>query len=79
MHAGHFVSRRYNNTLFDEQNVHAQCYNCNMKLKGNSGEYSVNLIRDYGVTGHDEIVRRGRISKYWTPQELETLIEKYKI
>ena len=37
--AGHFVSRRYNSTLFDEKNCHIECRYCNRFLNGNLLEY----------------------------------------
>jgi hypothetical protein len=46
--AGHFVSRRYNSVLFDEQNVHLQCRYCNRYLNGNLLEYRRQLIKLYG-------------------------------
>uniref|UniRef100_A0A6M3LUQ8 Putative lambda recombination protein n=1 Tax=viral metagenome TaxID=1070528 RepID=A0A6M3LUQ8_9ZZZZ len=46
--AGHFVSRRYNSTLFDERNVHIQCRYCNRFLNGNLLEYRRQIIRLYG-------------------------------
>ena len=45
--AGHFVSRRYNATLFDERNVNTQCRYCNRFLDGNLLEYRRQLIKIY--------------------------------
>ena len=44
--AGHFVPGRGNSILFDERGVHAQCYNCNVNLKGNWPEYMRYMIED---------------------------------
>ena len=46
--AGHFVSRRYNATLFDERNVNTQCRYCNRFLDGNLLEYRRQLVKMYG-------------------------------
>ena len=35
LQGGHFVSGRHNAALFSERGTHAQCYNCNINLKGN--------------------------------------------
>lgn len=45
IHAGHFVPKSVGGIglYFDEQNVHAQCYNCNINLGGNQYEYSKRL------------------------------------
>jgi len=76
-HAGHFISRRHNATLFNEMNVHGQCINCNMWDYGNSGVYAQNLIRDYGKEKFDELVAKGKTIKQFTIKELENIIEKY--
>lgn len=39
MQAGHFVAGRTNSILFHEELVRAQCYHCNIGLKGNYVEY----------------------------------------
>lgn len=78
MHAGHFVSRRHNNTLFDEKNVRAQCAGCNMFKKGALDIYSQKLILLYGLKEFNDLVDRGKIIKKFTRNELMDLYEKYK-
>ena len=39
LQAGHFISGRHNANLFLEKGTHAQCYNCNINLRGNTLEY----------------------------------------
>jgi len=48
IHAGHFVPKSVGGiTLyFNEDNVHAQCYNCNINLGGNQYEYAKRLGLD---------------------------------
>ena len=79
IHAGHFISRRHNATMFNEMNVHAQCLFCNMWDYGNSGTYAQNLIRDYGKEKFDELVRLGRTVHQFTAKGLEALIERYSL
>src|SRR5574343_407265 len=45
MHAGHFVPKSVGglSLYFHEDNVHAQCYNCNINLGGNKYEYGKRL------------------------------------
>lgn len=45
---GHYVSRSYLSTRFDEENCHCQCSGCNIFKKGNMDEYAVRLTRLYG-------------------------------
>lgn len=39
LQAGHFIPGRSGSVLLDERIVHAQCYHCNVGLKGNPREY----------------------------------------
>jgi len=55
LQAGHFVPGRHTANLFYEQGVHAQCYNCNINLKGNTLEYRRQIIKLYGEGVDQEI------------------------
>lgn len=45
---GHYISRGYLSTRFDEENCHCQCAACNIFKKGNYTQYALNLTRQYG-------------------------------
>ena len=77
MHAGHFVPRVHSATFLHEMNVNAQCYPCNIHKKGNAGEYAYRLIEKYGKDAFEGLVKLGRTTKQFTPQELEEIIQKY--
>lgn len=78
LQAGHFITRSAKAILYDERNVHPQCYNCNINLRGNTAEYFVRLEQMYGRAVVDELIRKKHETKHWTTWELEELIEKYK-
>lgn len=78
MQAGHFIPGRKNHYLFDEKQVHAQCYNCNVNLKGNWPNYLENMILKYGVNETDKILAERKTYKKYTIPELEELREFYK-
>lgn len=78
MHGGHFIPRTYSATLFDEMNVHAQCYRCNIWLRGNAGEYATRIIQKYGQEKFDDLVRRSREIHKFTYSELEELYQIYR-
>ena len=62
--AGHFISKANGNKLyFDEQNVNAQCYRCNINLGGNSYVYSIGLNRKYGEGTAEKLWERQNKSK----------------
>ena len=50
MHAGHFITGATCpvTIYFDERNVHAQCYHCNINLSGNWVIYERKMIDKYG-------------------------------
>lgn len=51
MHSGHFITGATCTAklYFDETNVHAQCYHCNINLSGNWVIYEKNMITKYGL------------------------------
>ena len=78
LQAGHFIPGRHNANLFSEKGVHAQCYNCNINLKGNTLEYRRQLIKLYGE-GADEVIEdEDRHIKSFTIGELEILLKYYQ-
>lgn len=79
LQAGHFVSGRHNHNLFDEKGVHAQCYNCNVNLKGNTLEYRRQIIKLYGVGADERLEEDNKIIKKFTIEELEELNKELKM
>lgn len=73
LQAGHFIAGRHNGNLFSEKGTHAQCYNCNINLKGNTLEYRRKIIQMYGM-GCDEVLEKEahQIIKL-TVQDLEAI------
>lgn len=57
LQAGHFVPGRHNAVLFSEEGTHAQCYNCNINLRGNTLKYRHKIVEIYGV-GYDEVLEK---------------------
>ena len=47
-HAGHFIPKSVGGIAlyFNEDNVHGQCYNCNINLGGNQYEYGQRLGKE---------------------------------
>jgi len=78
LHAGHFISRRVNATLFDEINVAAQCMYCNLYNYGASGEFARRLIKKYGQKEFNNLLERGREYKQWDEKGLREIVSKYE-
>jgi len=73
LQAGHFIPGRHNNNLFSEEGTHAQCYNCNINLRGNTLEYRRQIIRLYGEGYDEELERQNEENRHFTVSELEEL------
>jgi hypothetical protein len=77
MHAGHYIRASAGlATYFDEQNVHPQCYACNIWRDGNSDMYALKLIEKYGEDILNELNRRKQ--KIIKDFPFEELIKKYE-
>lgn len=76
IHAGHFISKAVGGLAlyFNEDNVHAQCYNCNVNLSGNQWEYGKKL----GEEKVNELYQLKKESWKWDIVEYEQKIQHYK-
>lgn len=77
LHAGHFIPKSVGGlTLyFHEDNVHAQCYNCNINLSGNQYEYGQRL----GEEKVKELYALKHKAIQWTVNDYLSKIEEYTI
>lgn len=76
MNAGHF---RHGALDYDEKNINCQCVYCNKYLHGNLGIYGINLVKKIGVENVDDLIKRSRILKKYSEEELlkiKTKLEK---
>ncbi len=75
MHAGHFISKAIGgiDLYFDEENVHAQCYNCNINLGGCQYEYSLRLGKELS----DKLYKKKGVFNKWTEDDYKAKIEYY--
>tara|TARA_Y100000310_G_C20349690_1_gene653736 strand:+ start:333 stop:596 length:264 start_codon:yes stop_codon:yes gene_type:complete len=64
---------------FNEKNVNAQCYHCNINLGGNGAMYAKLFITKYGQAEFDEMIRlKHQGYKKYSIEEYKMLIEEYK-
>jgi len=78
LQAGHFIPGRHLSILFDERNCHAQCYNCNIRLKGNWPEYYAYMLARYGSRVIEELMAKNRQTVSMMPHELLALAESFR-
>lgn len=63
--AGHFISRSYKQTKFDERNVYAQCQKCNRYQQWCWDQMYDLILRLHGQSVIDELLqKRSEITKY---------------
>ena len=77
---GHYMSRRYMSTRFDEMNCNAQCVACNIFNQGNIQMYRQNLIKKIGEKNVDYLEYKAKgTTKHYSVFELQELIKYYSI
>lgn len=77
MQAGHFISRRFNSTRYDERNVNCQDYACNVGRQGNPQEYWLWMEDNHGREVIDELIAKKNETKRFTISELQDLIQLF--
>lgn len=77
MQAGHFIPGRHNAVLFDERNVHGQCYICNIVHKGQGPKYYQFMLRRYGQAVIDELMELDRKVRQFTIPELQMMRQDF--
>jgi len=82
--AGHFYkSELFSNLRFDENNIHGQCEQCNLRKEGNESGYRVGLIQRYGqefVNKIDALAQHYKKNTFsWDREALEEIRIYYKL
>jgi 5-methylcytosine-specific restriction endonuclease McrA len=75
IHAGHFISKAAGGLAlyFNEDNVHAQCYNCNINLSGRQWDYGKKL----GEEKVAELYKLKNENWKWSITDYEKKVEEY--
>jgi hypothetical protein len=79
IHSGHFITGATCSPelYFDENNVHAQCYHCNINLSGNWVVYEQRMNEKYGDVFVDNLKLR-RTREMGIKKDTEWYLEKIK-
>jgi len=78
MNQGHFWSRTHMNTHFDERNVNAQCFGCNVVKKGCGAMYAYKMKQKYGENVIEELYRASQIIRPFKEADYQEIIDIYK-
>jgi 5-methylcytosine-specific restriction endonuclease McrA len=78
LQAGHFVKRSVSLLRYDDENVNAQCMQCNVYKYGEQYKYAKELDLKYG-TGTAEALHEQRFTSHkFTTGELQSIIDEAK-
>ena len=75
---GHFQSRRFMATRFDEENCQVQCVKCNMYSQGEQDKFGLALDSKYGEVTAEELEQISRSILKISRVEYEEKIVYYK-
>jgi len=87
LQAGHYIPRQIRNVRYNEQNINAQCYACNMFYGGMIAEYGAQLDIKYGEGTADMLLeyqrqyRAGEYEKHgidWYEMKIEDMKDRIK-
>lgn len=76
--AGHFISRRYLATRYDERNCNAQCMKCNRFESGRQYEHGLAIDVKYGEGTAKELLGKSQTTTRFTQMDFEEIAKKYK-
>lgn len=77
--AGHFIPGRGNAVLYDERQVHPQCYHCNCNLYGNWPVYLVAMTDMHGPKIVSEMILNSRMVVTMYASDHIAVFEKYSM
>jgi hypothetical protein len=79
MQNGHFMSRKFMATRYDEQNCQVQCVGCNMFKYGEQFKFSLALDYKYGKGTAEELLHKSRQINKMSSKDFEEKISYYKL
>jgi 5-methylcytosine-specific restriction endonuclease McrA len=75
---GHFVSRTYLATRWDERNAAVQCMPCNVWKRGNYPAYTLYMLRKYGQPVIEDLEALRHRPVKFTAADLQEKLEHYQ-
>lgn len=79
LQAGHFIPKKKGNAVyFVEENIHPQCYQCNINLGGYGAMYNKYMLETYGQEKIDELLALTQTTLKLTIQDLKDIETYYK-
>ena len=75
---GHFLSRRFESTRYDEQNSHGQCQKCNRFEYGNQYEHGLKIDQMYGKGTAEKLHMKSKMLCKRNQNDYEEIAKYYK-
>ena len=75
---GHFISRRYEATRYDEKNSAGQCKKCNRFEYGNQFEHGFQIDKIYGKGTAEGLLLKSKWMVKRTQYDYEMIAEEFK-
>lgn len=79
MQAGHFLAGRGNSILFENNNVHPQCYSCNVMNHGEQLKYYRFMVKTYGEAEVKRLEKLKAKTRSFTIPELIKMREDFEL
>jgi len=77
MQCGHFQSRKYYSTRWNEDNCQVQCVGCNMFKSGEQYKFGLKLNMQYGENKAENLYLLAKKIKKFNNFDLSQMIERY--
>ena len=75
---GHFISRRFDTTRFDEKNAHGQCLKCNRFENGNQFQHGIRIDEIHGKGTAEGLLVKSKMVSKRKQSDYERIAKEYK-
>ena len=75
---GHFLSRRFESTRYDEKNAHAQCLKCNRFENGNQFAHAQFIDEKYGKGTAENLMLKSKMACHRSKEDYEAIAKYFK-
>lgn len=76
---GHFISRRFDTTRYDEKNAHGQCLKCNRFENGNQFEHGVRIDQIHGEGTAQKLLLKSKMVSKRRQSDYERISKEFKV
>ena len=78
MHTGHFMSRRYESTRYDERNTGVQCVSCNTFHQGRQFRFAQHIDKKHGEGTAEQLEMKSKMLCKRNQFDYEYIAKEYK-